>query len=631
MISPDVIDRIRERTSLAEVVGQSMKLERKGRTFVGLCPFHKEKSPSFNVNDERGFYHCFGCHASGDVFKFVQAIEGLSFIEAVRQLGERAGVEVTDDLTDAERKQRFAQKRREDDLYQVSALAASYFEKMLGEHRHAQLAHAELQKRQLPYDGPASEVLRGFRVGYAPDGWDGLAEHLKSHGADLRAAEAVGLLAQRKQGNGYYDRFRQRLMFAVIDLQGRVVAFSGRALPPPVPLEAGAEAPAKYINSPESPIYRKRETVFGLYQARTALRSGPCLLVEGNFDVVSLHARGFPSAVAPLGTAFTVEQGKQIRRFTSEVVFLFDGDGAGRKAVGASRGACRDSGLGARVASLPDGMDPDDFSRNRGQEALGQMLGAALPMLDYLVKEVLDRPFSEHDAPARAKEVRDLLASENDPIVRLRIKTYADTFARQFRVADARTSGAVDRAIFLGEPSPDATDRERAPGLPNQTPARQQSREQAKDIANAVLGALLDYPQLLDSEHLLAYSESLQGDLAVTVAVLRRAYSSLVDKSPVNNERSSRLGVTFEAALAKVPEAVRPFATARLAAPLYSDLEQAQIVLISNLKKMQNQDFSRQKVGNIGDLARARSEGDQHTEFEILRALELRARQRRGL
>ncbi|HSC86391.1 MAG TPA: DNA primase [Polyangiaceae bacterium] len=644
MISPDVIDRIRERTSLAELIGQTQKLERRGRSFVGLCPFHKEKSPSFHVNDERGFYHCFGCHASGDVFKFLQNAQGLSFIEAVKMLGERAGIVIEDDLSEDERRRRSAQKRREDDLYGVSRLAAEYFEKMLREHPLARLAHEELGRRGLPYDGTFREVLASFRLGYAPDGWDGLNDYLRAQGADLRAAESVGLLAPRKQGSGFYDRFRHRLMFAVIDLQGRVVAFSGRALPAAGPVAPDAEAPAKYINSPESPIYRKRETVFGLYQARTALRSHPCVLVEGNFDVVSLHARGVAAAVAPLGTAFTVEQGRQIRRFTNDVIFLFDGDAAGKKAVAASRAVCRESGLTARVASLPTGTDPDDFSRERGADALGRVLRAARGMLDHLIHEVLDGEFDQAEAASRAKQVRELIEAEDDPTTRaLAQQSYAEKLGARLNVADARTLGALERSA-LASPRPSDEPVEQAPDRPRHAPNRERSRVRAGEVERGIIGALLDYPELLDSEALLAYSGSMQGDLALAVAALRQAqrrtdrrsaaHATSVPGSSVPSAVPAALPTSLadpSAALAKMPDTIRPFALARLAAPRHTELRRAEDELLSNLRKMQKRDHLRQKQSVAADLERARSEGDRSAEDELLRSLEQRARQRHNL
>src|SRR5689334_6321990 len=231
MIGKDSIDRVRSQTKIVELVGETVKLQRRGRSFTGLCPFHKEKSPSFHVNPERGFYHCFGCHESGDAIKFVQKLEGLDFIEAVKRLAERTGIEFVDNVSDAERREQAEARRRSEELFEVSDVAAAYFERMLREHPLASFAQEELARRSLVPEQPTDSVadaLQAFRVGYAPYGWDGLSKHLRDSRSSLSAAQKVGLVLERKSGSGYYDRFRHRLMFAVMDSKGRVVAFSGR-------------------------------------------------------------------------------------------------------------------------------------------------------------------------------------------------------------------------------------------------------------------------------------------------------------------------------------------------------------------------------------------------------------------
>ncbi len=620
MIGQETIERIRERTSIEELVGESVKLERRGRSCVGLCPFHKEKTPSFHVSEERGRYHCFGCQASGDVFRFVQETDGLSFIEAVKYLGERAGIEVHDDLSDAERKQQQAARRFEQQLYQVNAAAADFFERMFEQHPHSHYAHEELASRQLDPTGNAKEALRAFRVGYAPHGWDGLTQHLKKAGLDLRAAETVGLIASRKQGSGHYDRFRHRLMFAVLDLQGRVIAFSGRQLPSPEPSDEAS--PAKYINSPESPIYRKRQAVFGLYQAKTSLRGGhPAVVVEGNFDVVSLHAHGISQAVAPLGTAFTVEQGKNIRRFTSEIVFCFDGDRAGQEATWKSRDPARQADLSAKVVRLPEGTDPDEFVRAKGSETFLRLAASARGMLDYLIAELLDERFQTDDAQSRGRKVKqvlELLSSEDDPTVVAMAEQYADTLASRLGVADARTFRALKRSVERSlktsqEPRESRRTAERA------------STTGEFEVTTAIIGALLDFPDLLDSEELLAYGALMQGDLAAVVACLRQAR-----RRPSRDDRHAS-HFELNEALAKIPEAVRPFAEARMAAPLHSTIKTAQVELSGNLKKLQHMEFARLSNSAVNELEKARMTGDFDQELDLLRQQELRARKRRGM
>ena len=301
MIGQDTIERVRQQASLVAVVEESVRLQRRGRSSVGLCPFHKEKTPSFHVNPERGFYHCFGCGVSGDAIRFVQETQGLSFIEAVRELADRCGITVVEVGSDAEQRSQFELRRRQNEFYDVSNCAAAFFERMLREHPLRAQAETELTRRGLTIDSPTGSIanaLQAFRVGYAPYGWDELTNHLRTVGLSHAAAEAVGLVVPRKNRPGHYDRFRQRLMFAIMDPQGRVIAFSGRTLPAPeaaqvqqlgaaIATESTTQqpAPAKYLNFPESPIYRKREALFGWFQARNAIReSSQAIVVEGWSD-----------------------------------------------------------------------------------------------------------------------------------------------------------------------------------------------------------------------------------------------------------------------------------------------------------------------------------------------------------
>ncbi len=368
MISPETIAIVKERTDLVALVAETVKLVRKGRSFSGLCPFHKEKTPSFNVNPERGFFHCFGCKESGSSVDFLMKLHGLSFREAVQDLAPRLGVAIDETTSGAEQREATAARRSKEDLYGVNNLAAVYYERCMrpGQEGHPLSSYArdEIARRGLgPDAGPAAaDALQAFRVGYAPHAWDGLASFLKQQGISPILAERAGLLIPRANGSGHFDRFIHRLMFAVIDVMGRVVAFSGRALPDPTPAEIAAHAPsaprpdpekkpAKYINSPESPIYTKGEHLFGLHQAKAAIcQEGEAILVEGNFDVVALHARGLANAVAPLGTAFTPAQAKLLKRFAPSVVVAFDGDAAGKKATRAARVPCREGGLSARAS-----------------------------------------------------------------------------------------------------------------------------------------------------------------------------------------------------------------------------------------------------------------------------------------
>lgn len=642
MIRQDTIDRIRRETDLVALIGESIKLQKRGRSFVGLCPFHKEKTPSFHVNPERGFYHCFGCHESGDAIKFLQHVEGLDFVEAVRRIADRLGIEVELDATPADRQKYDEARRRGEQTYEALEAAAAFYERMLREHPLAKYARAELDRRALtptsPTD-PIADALQAFRIGYAPFGWDGLVKHLRERGVALAAAERAGLLAPRKSGSGYYDRFRHRLMFSIIDAQGRVIAFSGRALELPTEAELAAlgvervgesgEPPPKYYNSPESPVFKKREALFGIHQARSAIRDADrAILVEGNFDVLSLHARGIKNVVAPLGTAFTAEQGQQIRRYASEIVLLFDGDNAGRRAVRAAREVCLRVGLSARVATPPDGLDPDELVRRSGPAGVEALLKASRPLLEWLIDAILDEPFSKDDAQAaaqRAKEVRSLLQMEDDPAARALGERYAERrIAERLGVVDARTLRAVaprgtDPAAHGSIASLRRVDGDpraaqpRAPALP---PNRARSRDARDRIPLEILGAFLDFPELLADPGAEEIALLLEGDVAAALAALRQAWERDRFQNP-------------EVVLAKLSPSIHPFARARLAAPRHQKPDDARTELAGNVRQLRALMLSREKKSVVEELERTRRTGDSQKEDEMLSALFERTRRTR--
>lgn len=632
MIGQETLDRVRRDANIVEVVSQSVKLQKRGRSHVGLCPFHKEKTPSFHVNPERGFYHCFGCHASGDAIKFVQETEGLEFIEAVRLLAEQLGIDVIETASDAERRQHAEARRRQQELYEIGALAAAFFERMLRDHPLKDCAESELARRSLvavaPTD-PVADALQAFRVGYAPFGWDELAKHLRESGSSLGAAEKVGLVMPRRSGSGYYDRFRHRLMFAVLDGQGRVIAFSGRALDEPAPERLRAlgyepsnssEPPAKYMNSPESPVYKKREAVFGLYQARQALRTlDRAVVVEGNFDVLSMHARGLKNVVAPLGTAFTAEQARGIRRFTQQVTLLFDPDEAGRRAARSARDVCREAGLVARVASLPKGVDPDELVRRGGAEQATRVLDAAQPILEYLIEELLDDRFSTSDSATQAQKVQqviDLVASEDDPALRALAEKHSDRLAARLGLghSEVKTVLALKRHLSA------AVSRAQSPTQPVpriQPPSRARSRDRREEIGLEILGALLDFPELFASPEAAEAAAALEGDVAAALAALRQAHEAGIKDS--------------ELVLAKLAAPIHPFALARTAAPKHESLVDAKAEFVGNLRKLLSLEWSRERSMQIEELQRANKLGDVEEEDAILRRFWDKARERRGV
>jgi DNA primase len=631
MLAEETIDRVRREARIVAIIGERVKLTQRGRSHTGLCPFHKEKTPSFHVNEERGFYHCFGCAASGDAIKFLREVDGLSFIDAVRYIAERQGIDIVETGSDQERREHAEARKRRDELYDAGAVAAAFFEAQLESSPLGHLAVEELARRGLgtpKAEGVMGEALRAFRIGYAPYGWDGLARHLRATSGSVRAAEAVGLLVPRKQGPGHYDRFRHRLMFAIVDLDGRVVGFSGRALAEPSDadlasarmerLGGSGEPPAKYLNSPESPVYKKREAVFGLYQARSAVRrEDRAILVEGNFDVVSLHARGIQNVVAPLGTAFTVEQAKQIRRYSGNVTLLFDGDSAGRRATGAAREPCREAGLVASVSVLPEGKDPDDLCRTGGPEAIANLLKPARSLLEHLVDEVLSRSFSPSDPVAvriALAEVNKLIESEDDTVKRM-VKRQTDrVFARlNLSAEEAQATGLASSldaraGAHLGQSA--ARQASAAP------PERARSRERRIDIALAILGALLDFPELIESPEVAETLLVIDGDPALAIAALRQ---------------DPTLPLSPEHLLAKTPLSIHPFAAARLAAPRHQAVDDAKAELLGNVEKLKRLELLRHKSEVVEELAKMQATGDFDREIALLGEQSRRARERHRL
>ena len=398
-ISDAAIRTIRERASLFEVVSDAVALRRRGRTAVGLCPFHVEKTPSFTVSEERGFYHCFGCGEHGDVFTFVMKAQSLVFPEAVRSVAERFGLPVPEDAA--------GRGPASEPLVTVCEAAAAFFRGALRGPQGARCG-AYLAER-----GIRPETVERFGLGYAPGGGDHLARHLRSQALSLDDAVAAGLVMRRTAG-GLIDRFRDRLVFPITDLRSRVVAFGGRILPG---TPSTGEPPPKYLNSPESPIFHKGRTLYGLGLARDAIRQrGRVVVVEGDLDLIALAQAGIADVVAPLGTALTADQLRVLRRFSERVIACFDGDTAGRRAAARSFPVFIEAGLWGRGVFLPAGEDPDTFVRARGPEAVEALLDGAEPLLEAWLRDVAgpDRDAVGRRADA-AREVARLLKRVRDP------------------------------------------------------------------------------------------------------------------------------------------------------------------------------------------------------------------------
>src|SRR5712691_9331928 len=391
---PHILDEIRTRVDIVELVGQFVTLKRAGENWKGLCPFHTENTPSFTVNPKRNIFHCFGCGAGGDAFGFLMRQDKMAFPEAVRALAERTGVELpTVSRQQPESDGKFEALRR------VMALAADFYSHALWEAEGAK-ARGYIESR-----GIDVEVAKRFGMGYAPEGWNALLGHMAKQGVTDEQLVQAGLVLPRQTGAGFYDRFRGRLLFPIRDVQGRVVAFGGRAL-------AGEEP--KYLTSPETPLYVKGHMLYALDVAKTAMRDrSRAIIVEGYLDCLMAHQHGFGETVAALGTAFTPAQLGLLRRYADEVLALFDADAAGQKAstrleemmndvmdlqnlgwsVARTGGFEKAGHLPIRVALLPPGHDPDSLLRAEGAAALTARLDAARPLLSF----VLEKAFADED------------------------------------------------------------------------------------------------------------------------------------------------------------------------------------------------------------------------------------------
>lgn len=386
-IPEEKIQEIRERTDIVQVVSSYLPLRRSGANHLGLCPFHAEKTPSFNVNASRQIFHCFGCGVGGNVFSFLMRMEGLSFPEAARRLGDQVGIVVeAEEPTPAEVRER----EEIDRLARVGEVACEFYHRILMEAPEGGPARRYLKSRG--YDG---EAARSFRLGYAPDGWETLASHLASKGFDPRWARELGLIRTR-EGGGDYDLFRRRLLFPILDPQGRVVAFGGRVLDDSLP---------KYINSPESRLYHKGRLLYGLYQAKDGMRrSGEGIVVEGYFDHLALARAGFGNAVATCGTALTADHARLLKRYAGRLLLLFDQDGAGRKATFRAMEALLAEGLHPAVIELDPGEDPDSFMVRRGGDAFRRRMESARPALEVFMETELAAGGDGVEGRARAAQ-----------------------------------------------------------------------------------------------------------------------------------------------------------------------------------------------------------------------------------
>jgi DNA primase len=411
------VEQIKTLSDIVAVISEYVQLKKKGKSFWGLCPFHSEKTPSFSVDPDKQSYKCFGCDRGGDVITFVMDKKGFSFAEAITELALKAGINL-----DPDKRQPSSEKKI---YYDANKAAMTFFEQQLNS------AKGEAARKYLLGRGITEDTIRAFHVGFAPDSWDSLSVFLRSRGIPLAAAEKAGLIAPRKSG-GFYDRFRGRIIFPIIDLSGEVIGFGGRVI---------GEGEPKYLNTPESPIFEKKRVLYNLHSARNQIRQGGAVVVEGYMDVVSLANAGFTAAVATLGTALGEDHVRLLRRFTDDITLVFDGDSAGRNAMVRAMEPFLASDVIPRIVILPQGKDPDDIARD-GISLWNGLLSSAQDIWDLMFFE----SFSRHD-PSKLRGKNAILKELAPMFARLHDNVMRDLLAQRLAVKLGISTEVVSKRI----------------------------------------------------------------------------------------------------------------------------------------------------------------------------------------
>ncbi len=432
LVPREKIDDVRERTNIVEVVKRYVELKRAGTgSWKGLCPFHSEKTPSFHVNETRHYFHCFGCQEKGDVIGFLEKVEHRSFMEVLQDLADAAGVELeAKPLSPAERLARREAESERERMFRVLETTAQFFQEQYAAPAGA-AARAYVDKR-----GISAATAERFRVGYAPS--NGLSAFLAGKKIPASDLERLGLVGVNERGR--YDFFRDRVMLPVIDRQKRVIGFGGRVLDPEI-------KDRKYVNSPDSPLFHKKESLYGLHAAMDGIRKRDvAILVEGNFDVMSLHEAGIEEAVAPMGTALTAEQIAILGRLAKTVVVVFDGDAAGQRAASKVIPMFVEADVDGRLARMPTGIDPDDFVRQNGAEAFRRLVDGARSMIDQFIQNAAAEPTIEGKV-STLEAVAELLIKVRNPTKR---DLYAQQLAGVLRLSPQQVTRALREAAQKG-------------------------------------------------------------------------------------------------------------------------------------------------------------------------------------
>lgn len=430
MIIPErKIEEIRSSINIVDVISEYVQLKKRGKNYIGLCPFHQEKTPSFIVSSDKQIYHCFGCHAGGNIFKFLMDYENISFVEAAQEIAKRLGINL-----DYQENSQPEKQGEHEALYDINTVAAKFFSNNLLNSQAGETGRKYFANRKI-----SLQTQRVFGLGYALPDWDGFFNHAKENKLDLEKAKLLGLIEKRDSG-GYYDKFRGRIIFPIFSPNGRVIAFGGRIM-------ENTPNAAKYLNSPESPIYLKRKTLYGLFHSKDEIRKmDKAILVEGYIDLISLYQAGIKNVVASCGTALTEDQVQMLSRYTKNIVVFYDADPAGIKASLRSIELLVKHDFEVRIAELPQGEDPDSFVKNSGRHEFEEVMKRALNFLEYQTFQY-EKQGMFSDPEQQTKALRELVQSASYVKDELKRSILLKTIARKFNLREKLLETELEKIL----------------------------------------------------------------------------------------------------------------------------------------------------------------------------------------
>ena len=511
---PAFLDELMARNPIEDVVGQYVTLKRSGSNLFGLCPFHGEKTASFSVAPDKGIYYCFGCHKGGGAVNFIMEVEGMNYPDAVRHLAKRVGMEVPED------EQYQSRYRQQERLWALHKEAARFF--------HSQL-YAPVGKAALEYAlgrGMSKYILTTFGVGYAPDSWDSLVRAMKAKGYTEEELKESGMVTISQKNGNIFDRFRDRLMFPIIDVRGNVIAFGGRTI------KKDADV-AKYLNSPETLIFNKRKNLFGLNLAKKT-KENALILVEGNIDVVTLHQYGFDNAVASLGTSLTEEQAALMTRYTDQIILVYDGDKAGQNATQRAIPILEKAGLQVKVLQIKDAKDPDEYLKKFGPEKFRMLLEDSSNRVEYQLNAIAKKyDIREDEQKVRfINEAAEFISSLPNAVQR---EVYGNRVADAAKISyDAmkiEVNKAFKRRIAREKKRQEKIDLAPAQNLQPKARSIRYDNMKSAMAEETVLAMALKEPALLDEAKDLAAEEFSSGLLGSVYLQLRQRYDQGLEVS----------------------------------------------------------------------------------------------------